>query len=175
MWRRRPSRTSRNHARPTTDMHRPGESGDSGGGDSDRLLGGVLTVEDLLVLDRCEVVAGGVQPAVVVPVEPLEGGQLDVVDVLPGSAAADQLGLEQADLALSQGVVKGVTHGAHAGCRAGGGQPFGERNRGVLGGFNRSSQHPDERGCDIGTNSSMGVDEDRPAADALAGAATTAA
>src|SRR3954463_6903387 len=48
-------------------------------------------------------------------------------------------------------------------------------DRGTQPGLKRWSQHPDEQGCDDGTNSSMGVDEDRPAADALAGAATTAA
>jgi putative transposase len=48
-------------------------------------------------------------------------------------------------------------------------------DRGVQPGLNRSSQHPDEQGCDDGANSSMGVDEDRPPADALAGAAAAAA
>jgi hypothetical protein len=48
-------------------------------------------------------------------------------------------------------------------------------DQGSEGGFNRSSQHPDEQGCDDGANSSMGVDEDRPPADALAGAAAAAA
>src|SRR3954452_6765245 len=40
---------------------------------------------------------------------------------------------------------------------------------GSQGGFNWSSQHPDEQGCDDGADGSMGVDEDRPSADALAG------
>ncbi|MBA2532091.1 MAG: GNAT family N-acetyltransferase [Nocardioidaceae bacterium] len=38
----------------------------------------MLTVVDLFVLDRRQVVAGAVQPAVVVPVDPLEGAELDV-------------------------------------------------------------------------------------------------
>jgi len=42
----------------------------------------VGTVEDLFVLDRGEVVVGGVQPPVVVAVDPFQGGQLDVADVL---------------------------------------------------------------------------------------------
>ena len=71
--------------------------------------------------------------------------------------------------------VVGVALAVHRADRAGGVEAFGVANSEVLGGFNRSSQHPDEQGCDIGTNSSMGLDEDRPAADALAGAATTAA
>jgi transposase InsO family protein len=48
-------------------------------------------------------------------------------------------------------------------------------DRGSNGGFKRSSQHPDQQGCDDGTNSSVGVDEDRPCSDALAGAAAAAA
>jgi hypothetical protein len=55
----------------------------------------VSTVGVLLVLDRGEVAACGVQPPVVVPVDPFQGGRLDVVDVLPGSAA-DRIGVEPA-------------------------------------------------------------------------------
>jgi putative transposase len=46
---------------------------------------------------------------------------------------------------------------------------------GSQGGFKRSSQHPDQQGCDDGTNSSVGVDEDGSGADAFAGAAAAAA
>ncbi len=87
-----------------------------------------MTVEDLLVLDRGEVVAGGVQTPVVVPIDPFPGGQLDVVYVFPGPAAAAQLGREQPDLAFGQGVVQGVADGADAGCGAGRGEALGERN-----------------------------------------------
>jgi hypothetical protein len=45
-----------------------------------------------------------VQSAVFVPVGPFQGGQLDVVDVPPGPAAADRLGLEQPDVGLGQGL-----------------------------------------------------------------------
>jgi putative transposase len=48
-------------------------------------------------------------------------------------------------------------------------------DRGVQGGFKRSSQHPDQQGCDVGTNSSVDVDEDRPRADAVSGPAAAAA
>ena len=48
-------------------------------------------------------------------------------------------------------------------------------DQGSEGGFNRSSQHPDQQGCDVGASSSVGVDEDRPCADAFAGAAAAAA
>jgi hypothetical protein len=47
-----------------------------------------------------------VQPAVVVPVDPLEGGQLDVVEAALRSAPADQLGPEQPEADLSEGVVQ---------------------------------------------------------------------
>jgi hypothetical protein len=59
-----------------------------------------LTVEDLLVLDRCEVVAGSVQPPVVVPVDPFQGRQFDVVETAPGAAGSDPLGLEQPEVGV---------------------------------------------------------------------------
>jgi hypothetical protein len=60
--------------------------------------------------------------------------------------------------------------------RSHGMQPSAERcDVGLAGGFNWSSQHPDEQGCDVGTNSSMGRHEDGPGADAFAGAAAAAA
>ena len=86
----------------------------------------MLTVVGLLVLDRGQVVAGGVQPAVVVPVDPFQGRQFDVVDASPGPAAADQLGLEQPDLALGQGVVQCVADSADAACGAGGREALAE-------------------------------------------------
>jgi putative transposase len=48
-------------------------------------------------------------------------------------------------------------------------------DRGYQGGFKRSSQHPDPQGCDDGTNCSVDVEEDRPGADAFAGAAAATA
>jgi hypothetical protein len=92
----------------------------------------VLTVVDLLELGRGEVVAGGVESAVVVPVDPLEGGQLDIVEASPGSTPADHLGLEQADLALGERVVERVVDRADAGCRACLGESFGTGNGRVL-------------------------------------------
>ena len=40
------------------------------------------------------------------PVDPLQGGVLDLVEALPGAAAADQLGLVQADDGLGQALSK---------------------------------------------------------------------
>ena len=66
--------------------------------------GWVLTVVDLLVLGRGEVAAGAVKAPVVVPVDPLEGLDLDVVEAAPRAACPDDLGFEQADLALGEGL-----------------------------------------------------------------------
>lgn len=89
-------------------MNRPGVSGDSWCWDQRLGEGWVLTVVGLLVFDRGEVCAGGVQPAVVEPVDPFEGGDLDLVDAAPGSALFDQFGLEQPDLGLGECVVVGI-------------------------------------------------------------------
>jgi putative transposase len=48
-------------------------------------------------------------------------------------------------------------------------------DQGSEGGFKRSSQHPDQQGCDVGTNSSVDVDENGPRADAVSGPAAAAA
>jgi hypothetical protein len=50
-----------------------------------------------LELGRWDVADGLQEPAVVEPVDPFQGGVLDLVDALPGAAPADQLGLVQAD------------------------------------------------------------------------------
>ena len=52
------------------------------------------------------------QAAGVVPVHPAQGGQLEVLDGLPGPAAGrpmDQFGLEEAVDRLGQGVVEALT------------------------------------------------------------------
>jgi hypothetical protein len=49
---------------------------------------------------------------VVEPVDPLQGGVLDLVDPLPWVAPADQLGLVQPDDGLGQGGVVGIAAGA---------------------------------------------------------------
>lgn len=72
------------------------------------------------------------QPAVVVPVDPFEGGDLDLVGRLPGSAGFDQFGLVEADGGLGQGVVVGVADAADRRVDTSGGEAFGERDRGVL-------------------------------------------
>jgi hypothetical protein len=93
------------------------------------------------VLAGRHVVAGAVQPAVDVPVDPFQGRQLDVVEASPWSSTADELGLEQTDLALGESVVVGVTDVAHAGCDTGLAQRLRERERGVLVWFKGWAQH----------------------------------
>jgi hypothetical protein len=70
---------------------------------------------------------------VVEPVDPFEGLDLDVVEAAPRAAATYQLGLEQPDLGLGEGVVVGVADRADARCGADEGEAFGEPDRGVLG------------------------------------------
>jgi hypothetical protein len=91
-----------------------------------------LTVVDQFVFRGCEVVAGAVEASVVVPVDPFQGGEFDVVEAFPGSAVVDQFGFEQADLGFGQRVVQSVTDRADAGRDAGVGQALGEGDGGVL-------------------------------------------
>jgi hypothetical protein len=72
------------------------------------------------------------EPVLVEPVDPLQGGVLDLVEALPGAAPADQLGFVQADDGLGQGVVETVAAGTDRGDRAGLGQAFGVADRQVL-------------------------------------------
>jgi len=45
---------------------------------------------------------------VVEPVDPFQGGELEVVEASPGAFVADELGLVEADDRLGQGVVVAV-------------------------------------------------------------------
>ena len=78
-----------------------------------------------LELGRWDVADRLQQPAVVEPVDPLQGGVLDLIDAFPGAAPADQLGLVQADDGLGQGVVVGISARADRGDRAGLGEAVG--------------------------------------------------
>ena len=89
----------------------------------------MLTVVDQFVFRGCEVVAGAVESSVVVPVDPFQGGEFDVVEAFPGAAVVDQFGFEQADLGFGQGVVQGVTDRADAGRSTGLGQALGKGDR----------------------------------------------
>jgi SAM-dependent methyltransferase len=100
-----------------------------------------VTVVGGLQFCRWEIADLAVEPAVVVPVDVGEGGQLDLLKRAPGAAAADQLSLDQPDGRLGQGVVVAVTNAADRRCRPDLGQSFGVADGGVLGGFNWSWQH----------------------------------
>ena len=68
-------------------------------------LGVLLMRIQLLELDGRDVTDGLQQASVVEPIHPFERREFDVFDVAPGTAAADDFGLEQADDGLRQGVV----------------------------------------------------------------------
>jgi hypothetical protein len=97
-----------------------------------RVAGGLLSVECGLELGWWDIADGLQEPTMVEPVDPLQGGVLDVVHPLPGAAPADQLGLVQPDDGLGQGVVIGVADRANRGDRAGLGEPLGVADRQVL-------------------------------------------
>jgi hypothetical protein len=90
---------------------------------------GDRTVVLLLVLDWWIVAAGAVQPSVVVPVDVLQGGELDVAQALPRAAAADEPGSVQADKRLGCGVVKAAALAADRPGSAGGVEPVAVQRR----------------------------------------------
>ena len=57
----------------------------------------------------------------------------------------DELGFERVEEALHRGIVIAVALAAHRGLEAGGLDHFAIFRRGILGGFNRSSQHFSKR------------------------------
>ncbi len=67
-----------------------------------------------------------------VPVDPLGGGQLDLGQCSPRPAGLDQLGLEESDRGLHQGIVVGVADRSDRRGDAGPVEVFGERERRVL-------------------------------------------
>ena len=101
------------------------------------------SIEGCFVLGGRDVVAVAVEPLVVEPVHPRQGGQLQVVDVVPagGVGPVHALGLVQAVGCLGQGVVETVRHGADGGSGADLIEPFGEPHRRELTGFKGSKQH----------------------------------
>ena len=104
--------------------------------DSDVLMVvGLVSIEDLLELHRWDVAEVAVQALGVVPVDPAEGGELDVLDGLPwrrAGRAADQISLVVAVDGLGQGVVVGVRDGPDRGGRADLGEAFAVAQRGEL-------------------------------------------
>jgi hypothetical protein len=100
-----------------------------------------VSVVSGLGLDRCEVVAVLVGPAVVVPVDPLGGGDLEVVEALPRPLLLDQFGLVEPDGRFGQGVVIRLADGPGRGLDPGGVELLGVGHGQVLTGFNQWKQH----------------------------------
>ena len=85
-----------------------------GGFSRQRLLSGVvLTVVALLVLGRGGVDDGAVQAGGVEPVDPAEGGELEVVDSAERGVVADAFGLLEPDHRLRHRVIVRIAHGPH--------------------------------------------------------------
>ena len=119
-------------ANSSTQLNRPGESGDfcseysAGGWSPD------LSVVGRLQFDGWDVPAVLIEAVVVEPVDPFGGGEFDLLDGPPGLAWFDQLGLVQAVDRFGQGVVIGAADRADRGLDPGVGEPLGEPDRSVL-------------------------------------------
>jgi len=96
------------------------------------VAGILLAVVGGLELGRWDMADRLQEPAVVEPVDPLQGGVLDLVEALPGAAPADQLSRVQPDDRLGQGVIEPVPAAAYGGDRPRLGQPLGVANGDIL-------------------------------------------
>jgi hypothetical protein len=74
-----------------------------------------VTGVEVLVFDRWDVAGLAVETPVVVPVDVLGHGDLEVVDVLPWPLVADKFGLEQRVERLGEGVVIRIAPGPDGG------------------------------------------------------------
>src|SRR5579863_1133046 len=72
------------------------------------------------------------QPAIIEPVDPFQGGELDRLDVAPGAAPVDDLGFVKTIDRLGEGVVVAVADAADRRLQPGFDQPFGVFDRNVL-------------------------------------------
>src|SRR3954463_15238747 len=90
------------------------------------------------------------ETAVVEPIDPFEGGELDRFKAAPGAAPVDHLGFVEAVDGFGEGIVVAVPDTAHRRLDARRGKPLGILDRKILGRIKRSSQHLDE-GVAMGT------------------------
>lgn len=90
------------------------------------MLGSVVSVVGGFECDRRHVSAVPMKAAVVEPVDPFGGGQLDLLDRAPRLTRLDQLGLVEPVDRLGQSVVVTVADCADRGVDAGCGQTFGK-------------------------------------------------
>ena len=98
-----------------------------------------MTVVRLLGFDGCEVVGVSERSVVVGPVDPLGGGDLEVVGMLPRPFVARQLCLEQ--LNAGQRIVIRVAGAANRGDCIGVGEALGVAHGELLTGSTGSLQH----------------------------------
>src|SRR5262245_41609480 len=86
----------------------------------------------LLELGRWDIAERLEQAVAVIPRDPLEGRELDVLEPLPWPATMDLLGLEQPDDGLGQCVVVRISPASHRGLDTGLGQTFRVPDREIL-------------------------------------------
>ena len=96
------------------------------------------------------------QASMVEPVDPFQRSELDGFQASPGAASPDHLGLVEAIDGLGEGIIIAVANAANRRLNAGPGQSLGVLDRDILGRFKRSSQHPDEGGCDKEAEAAFG-------------------
>ena len=109
-----------------------GVSGDLLVSELGRLPGSVVTVVGVFEFGWWDVAAVFVEASVVEPVDPFQGGDLDVVGGAPRPSRFDQFGLVEAVDRLGQRVVVAVAGGPDRGVDAGLGESFGVGDGGVL-------------------------------------------
>ena len=107
----------------------------------------MLSVVGVLEVGGWDVAAVLVEASVVEPVDPLGGGDLDVVDALPRPSRLDQFGLVETVDRLCKGIVERVADRPHRGGDAGLGQPLAVAQRRVLGSSVAVGHHRVKRAC----------------------------
>lgn len=132
-----------------------------------------MTVVVVLESDRGRVRDGAVEADLVEPPHPVQGGELDVVDVVPWPLEAEALGFVEPDERFSESVIVRIADGPDRRDSAGVDEAVRVPDRRVLGGLNRSSQHLDGGGVD-GKASRMDERVDGPFADEVSGCAIAA-
>ena len=100
------------------------------GSGQDRLL--LILMVEGFVLGWTPTTQRAVEAAVVPPVDPFQGGQLDLFDAAPGPTPFDQFGLEQPVDGLGEGVIKAVPAAADRAGDAELGEPVGVAHGQIL-------------------------------------------
>jgi hypothetical protein len=117
----------------------------------------VVTVISLLQLVGGNVPERLQQASRVVPRDPVQRGELAVLDAFPRPLAVDLFGLVEAADGLRERVIVRIPGAADRRLDPRRGQALGVPDREILPEFNRSSQHHTERGCDDDTKKAFGT------------------